>query len=299
MVGSIVVLADPISMNSLANLLDIPREVIYRKLDTLHSVINVPTNPDLPIRLLHSSFRDFLLDANRRGKNLYCVDEREAHRKVAFHCLNLLTKTDRLRQDICALGKPGKLRSEIDCNMISKHLPMEVQYACRRWVQHLGQSEYRIFDHDEVHNFLDQRFLHWLEALSLTGRITDAITMITTLQNLIKPNNSSIVGDFLNDAGRFILMNVQIFDTAPLQLYSSAIVFAPETSIVRNKFKTHIPSWLIRLPLVPEAWNVTLKTLRGHSDSVYSVAFSFDGKQLALEFSNDTIKLWDAASGAL
>jgi WD40 repeat protein len=40
-----------------------------------------------------------------------------------------------------------------------------------------------------------------------------------------------------------------------------------------------------------------LKTLRGHTNWVLSVAFSPDGKTLASSSSDETIKLWDVETG--
>ncbi|PJB30534.1 hypothetical protein CO110_00065, partial [Candidatus Desantisbacteria bacterium CG_4_9_14_3_um_filter_40_11] len=41
-----------------------------------------------------------------------------------------------------------------------------------------------------------------------------------------------------------------------------------------------------------------IKTLQGHGDNVYSVAFSPDGKILASGSLDNTIKLWDVQTGA-
>ena len=66
-VGSIVLLADPLSKASLARLLGTPLIDVEDQLDLLHSVLSVPLDRCSPIRLLHLSFRDFLTDP-RKGE---------------------------------------------------------------------------------------------------------------------------------------------------------------------------------------------------------------------------------------
>jgi NACHT domain len=183
-VGSIIVLESPLSISSLARLLQISKEDIKCRLDSLHSVLNILDSEDLPVRLLHLSFRDFLVDPQKKGKSPFWVDERETHERLASKCLKLLSSPEGLRQNICKLLNPGTLRCEVDKQTIAICLPPELQYACRYWVYHLEQSNRHIHDGDSIHLFLQKYLLYWLEAMSLVGEAYKCIYMINRLQAL-------------------------------------------------------------------------------------------------------------------
>lgn len=191
-VGSIVILSNPLSTASLARLLGIPKSIIDCRLDLLHSVLSIPSNAESPVRLLHLSFRDFLVDPEKSTSNPFWVDEKKAHERIANCCLRLLETSRHLKKDICNLKMPGTLRAEIDTRTIDTSLPAHVRYACLYWVHHLEQSESHIVDSDQAHLFLKGHFLHWLEALSLMGKISESIGMINTLQGLLKVGYSEI-----------------------------------------------------------------------------------------------------------
>jgi hypothetical protein len=74
-VGSIIILASPLSTTSLDRLLGVPEGTVDSRTDLLHSVLSIPSLPDHPIRLLHLSFRDFLVDTEKRETNPFWVDE--------------------------------------------------------------------------------------------------------------------------------------------------------------------------------------------------------------------------------
>ena len=181
-VGTIILLANPLSTASLARLLGISERTVKCRLDSLHSVLSIPTDLHSPVRLLHLSFREFLIDPEKQGTSPFWVNKTEMHEIVGTKCLELMS--DSLKENICDLKSPGTLRAEIDRKTIDDNLPAEVQYACSYWVYHLEQSGNQISDQGSVDVFLSKHFLHWLEALSLMGRLHESIAMISALRNL-------------------------------------------------------------------------------------------------------------------
>ncbi|GIC88969.1 NACHT and WD40 domain protein [Aspergillus udagawae] len=185
-VGVIVVLATPLSVKSLSRLLEREPDDIKYRLARLHSVLNTPDDLDRPVRLLHLSFRDFLLDTKTRQAEeteQFWIDEKAVHQTLTYYCLKVMQRC--LRKNICHLPEDSTQHNEIDIHSIDHHLPPELRYACRYWTQHLAESQDPMTGLVQAFSFLEEHFLHWLEASSVLGIISEVVGAIARLQSVI------------------------------------------------------------------------------------------------------------------
>jgi len=178
--GAIVVLFSPLSLESLSKMLRIPKQRVDRTLKDLHSIFDIPQDQTHPLRLHHPSFRDFLLDKNRCSDLHFWVDEKHAHRTLAYACIRLMSNS--LKQDVCRQELPGILVTDVESSRIEQYLPPEVKYACLYWIQHLQKSNAQLCDNDEVYQFLQAHLLHWLETLGWMGKASEGILAISSLE---------------------------------------------------------------------------------------------------------------------
>jgi hypothetical protein len=183
-VGVIIMLATPLSVESLTRLLHLPKRTISDILDPLHSVLNISRDSEAPVRILHLSFREYLLTT----KSKFYVDEQETHRKIGLHCLRIMK--DRLKRNICNLSSYATEKDNINSQTVDQHLSTDLQYSCRYWVHHIQQSRCGIFEFP-VLPFLKTNFLHWLEALSLMGVLSEAVEMMDMLQAVVMVSPST------------------------------------------------------------------------------------------------------------
>jgi WD40 repeat protein len=315
-IGSLVTLAEPLPETSLENILQFNKLDMVSSLEYFHSVFNIPSRSSaIPITLHHITFREYLLDPRKRGKgdlwqderipqSKFWIDDRQRHKVLFEKSLQMLRSPGRFKPlgNICSLEPPGIFRDEIDEQVIKQCISVEFRYVCRYWVHHLEHSGENICDGDDVHKFLEDHLIHWLEVLCLTGNAYDSVDILECLRNQVKvwriyemsmiiltpeqDGPGTKLSAFLFDAKLFMLQNYSILNKAPLQIYSSALVFAPQNSIIREKFCRLFPKWLTRLPHFSQTWNRELiETERPDSNSTpdsNSVVFSADSKLVAV-----------------
>ncbi|KAL6693367.1 WD40-repeat-containing domain protein [Trichoderma pleuroticola] len=293
-IGSVIFLANAVTVRCLAELLELPETEVREELQLFESVLVVPAEQDdqSPIKLFHESFRDFLSGSGTKKKLI--IDHKQVHTLLASRCHQLLRGA--LRENMCALKTPGTHRSEVAEETINEFLPEKVQYACRFWIFHVKRSQSSVKDGDDWHSFLLSHLLHWLEAMSLLGRTSESASLIKELKDIVHPSDGVQFKAFLEDAERLILSFRHAIDAAPLQLYSSVLTFAPAKSLVRERFDTNRAKWISCIPNVNSHWSPCLQTLEGHARSIKCVSFSSDGI-LASADEGNVVKVWDPIVG--
>lgn len=192
--GAVAGLNEPLRLGDLARLMKRDENDTAVRLDKLHSVIRVSGGPgpnELPVRLYHASFREFLFDSSRCQIEEFCLASQDVHRYLLQCCLDAMESN--LKRDICHLSGPGVLRNEISRAEISHCIPSYVQYACCYWTEHgrlAGSGSGKMI------KFLQKHLLHWIEAMSLLGRLSKAVQMLKDLSAALEVNRKIITCDF-------------------------------------------------------------------------------------------------------
>jgi hypothetical protein len=189
-VGSLIILAEPLSISHLASLLCIPKARVETSLASLHAVLRIPTD-DGPVRLFHASFRDFLLDENLPEKSPLAIHAPTVHNYLLQQCLLRMSTTSSLNstshsENICGLAALKSLDASLEQDIVGKVLPSDLRYSCLYWVYHLEQANRSIQVGDDVHSFLQTHFLDWIEALGILNRPSEILQAVQLLVALVE-----------------------------------------------------------------------------------------------------------------
>lgn len=170
-VGTIVLLQDPLPAKSLANLLAIDINDVSRASSHLHSII-VPSSQDGSPQIYHKSFPDFITDAKCcRMDKRFLITPKVHHARIAVDCFR--TMDCYLHENICDLGFPERyLDNSKVRHLTDGRVSPELSYACCCYAEHLshaGTGDIELLQ--RVENFVLNHILNWLEVLSLIGHL--------------------------------------------------------------------------------------------------------------------------------
>jgi hypothetical protein len=134
------------------------------------------------VSFVHQSAKDYL-DKNASG-HLFSSGITEMHRDIYSRSINEMTKI--LRRDIYGARHPGKFIEEI---VRPNPDPLSIiRYSCIYWIDHLNDAGIKknIQTNSLIQQFLERKYLYWLEALALLRALSQGISSIFKLFQLFQ-----------------------------------------------------------------------------------------------------------------
>ena len=149
---------------------------VFPLLSSLHSLLILREDVDRPVRPFHKSFPDFISDP------AWCINQRfrvhppDQHAELLVGYLEIMNR--RLGQNMCKLPD-GVTNSEVvDLReRVEQRLDQPLQYACQSWHKHLIKTTPAQSSNIALvlRRFLEEKFLFWLEVLSVLGTAREAV----------------------------------------------------------------------------------------------------------------------------
>ncbi|KIM21762.1 hypothetical protein M408DRAFT_324867 [Serendipita vermifera MAFF 305830] len=289
-VGTIILAKDPLLTSSIGELCSIDYSAVKYILNGLQSVMYTGEIP----RFKHQSFVDFLTDKTR-FPSVFLIDLKHERRSLAIKGLRVMKK--HLHFNICELKSSYDRNSDIpDLEIrIGRHLTPHVCYSAVFWASHLADIS---FDHeifDLLQDFMQNRFLFWLEVLSLTKRVNIGSGAMQSLIDWLRVGNQD--DHMAKDMKEFLAtFGGAISQSAP-HIYVSALPLMPRNSAIWKQYIGRYPRTInVRCGGQME-WSAIQNMLMGHTDYVNCVAFSPDGRCIVSGSRDTTIRVWDAETG--
>ena len=135
------------------------RSTVERTVLELSSLLTGIHEPQAPIRILHQSFRDFIVDRAAGGKR-YIVETQKGHERMALRCFQIMNA------ELPGVEDLGKILSlgEKDPLPAIPHLTEQLRYASRHAHAHARVVDTRPEDLElAARAFLDGGITKWIE----------------------------------------------------------------------------------------------------------------------------------------
>ena len=176
--GAMVLAANPLSPSAIATLLGFDVEDVFPLLSSIQSLLILEDDTNRPLRPFHKSFPDFITDPTRCTNQRFYVSLSDHHSHLSINCLGLMNRT--LERNLCELPD-GVMNCDVDDlqERIERHIDLALRYACKSWHVHLIHAHTASVDAlgitPSIRRLLENKFLFWLEVLSVLGAVRSAV----------------------------------------------------------------------------------------------------------------------------
>ena len=171
--GAVVLAVNPLSPSTIATLLGFELEEVFPLLSSAHSLLVLQEDINRPVRPFHKSFPEFIVDPARCDNPRFRVCPPDQHTEILAGCLEIMDR--KLERNMCKL--PGGVANSEVVDLrerTEEHIGRALQYACRSWHKHLVcPIPPQIAP--VLRRFFEQKFLFWLEVLSVLGAAREAV----------------------------------------------------------------------------------------------------------------------------
>jgi hypothetical protein len=179
--GEILAAQEPLPISALLALRtgEETRDVVTLLIRPLGSLLSGVFSRDVPVRPLHTSFRDFLTSSTRSGP--FFVDASHHRENLVDGCIQSMKTL--LRFNICALPSsylPNRDIPDLD-RRIRENIPVHLSYSCRFWADHLQNVPYQRLISERIQSFIEEFGLFWLEVLTILNRMERAMCALSIL----------------------------------------------------------------------------------------------------------------------
>jgi len=181
-IGAVVLLVNPLPPSGITELVGMDPEEVILFLTLVQSLLALNEDLTQPVKPFHKSFPDFITNPSRCLDIRFCISPGTTHLDLARNCLRLMK--GRLKQNLLSLPNYA-LNSEVkDLEARTKdHISTALEYSCRSWHNHVTRATGDIASIiPDICFFLEEKFLAWLEVLSVLGAVRVAVV---TLENLM------------------------------------------------------------------------------------------------------------------
>ncbi|KAI9059837.1 WD40 repeat-like protein [Trametes sanguinea] len=286
LLGVLVLAEERLSISTLEALLNFTPGTARRLLSLLTAILVLPEPGDelSPIRLIHLSFANFIVDPSRCTERAFLITPPIRHTLFAERCLRILVS---LQHNICQVDVKDRhlLNSEIPEleTKIAHHLSPERQYAAKYWAHHLCHAEVDQELLDTLEAFCNDHLLDWLEALSLLGCVDVAVTALQSAQRLLKrlPLPPTTVVALLYDCERIVRTFYEGISSSFFEVLRATAAFAPVNSILRQRHAADLPGMVQLRRGRDTDWRATFTSTDTGGADIRCLEFSPDGRLLA------------------